>query len=164
MNLVVKPGYSWDPKAVPIARTSSPAGNAASLQPSQSEENVTLTPELPKSKRSHSRVPSVVLSPSPSLTATTNEKIVDIPLLLDASSIPTSLSATGHADSPYHSRLSQPAFWSRLHEFLRYVCFHCRICLSRCRLPQYMLILLLPLVANSRTTEMLNVLGKTSSA
>ncbi|KAJ3479080.1 hypothetical protein NLI96_g9317 [Meripilus lineatus] len=118
VNLVVKPGYSWDPKAVPIARTSSPAGNAASLQPSQSEENVTLTPELPKSKRSHSRVPSVVLSPSPSLTATTNEKIVDIPLLLDASSIPTSLSATGHADSPYHSRLSQPAFWSRLHEFL----------------------------------------------
>ncbi len=121
VNLMVKQGFHWNPAAVPIARTASPAPVSNDSLQTKADENVTLTPELPKSKRGHSRVPSVVLSPSPSLTATTNEKIVDIPLLLDASNIPTSLSAAGHSNTPYHSKLSQPAFWGRLHEFLRCV-------------------------------------------
>lgn len=117
VNLLVKPGFQWDPTTVSVARTASPASGSNDLS---AQDNITLTPE-PKSKRGHSRVPSVVLSPSPSLTATTNEKIVDIPLVLDASNIPTSLSVAGHPDTPYHSKLSQPAFWGRLHNFLRCV-------------------------------------------
>lgn len=115
VNLMVKPGFEWDPTKVPAPTASSPASTSA-----QGSETITLlpSPEPKATTRSgHGRIPSVVLSPSPSLTASPGEKLVDIPLVLDASTIPASPSSIV-ADTPYHDTLSQPAFWEHLYAFL----------------------------------------------
>jgi len=119
VNLMVKPGFLWDPSD--IAPSPPPAFASTSSKEPVGPEHITLLPEQPsKSSRSgHARIPSVVLSPSPSLTAAPDEKLSDIPLLLDTSSIPDSgpLSVSP-VESPYHATISQPAFWDRLHTFL----------------------------------------------
>ncbi|OJT13867.1 hypothetical protein TRAPUB_9587 [Trametes pubescens] len=114
VNLMVKPGFDWDPSKVPA-----PAPLASPALPSAGSESITLLPSPePRATRSgHGRIPSVVLSPSPSLTASPGEVLVDIPLVLDASTIPASPSSVV-ADTPYHTILSTPAFWEHLHEFL----------------------------------------------
>lgn len=118
LNLMVKPGYQWDPsKVTPSATTETPAGAVAEeLKP------ITLLPEPTRHTRGHGRIPSVVLSPSPSLTAVTDEKVVDIPLVLDTSNIPSS--PTGGPESTFHTTISQPEFWEHLYTFLRYVILH----------------------------------------
>ncbi|CAL1699062.1 unnamed protein product [Somion occarium] len=104
LTLVVKPGYQWDPSKV------------LTSEPVEELKQVTLLPEPTKSRGGHGRIPSVVLSPSPSLTAQPDEKLVDIPLVLDTSSIPAS--PTGGPESTYHTTMAQPEFWERLYEFL----------------------------------------------
>ncbi|KAI0659791.1 ubiquitin-domain-containing protein [Cubamyces menziesii] len=114
VNLMVKPGFDWDPSKV-----SAPAP-AISASPAPEGESITLlpSPEPAKSSRpGHGRIPSVVLSPSPSLTASPGERLVDIPLVLDTSTIPASPSSVV-PDTPYHTTISQPAFWEHLYEFL----------------------------------------------
>ncbi|KAJ8489126.1 hypothetical protein ONZ51_g3107 [Trametes cubensis] len=114
VNLMVKPGFDWDPSKV-----STPAP-AISASPAPEGESITLlpSPEPAKSSRpGHGRIPSVVLSPSPSLTASPGERLVDIPLVLDTSTIPASPSSVV-PDTPYHTIISQPAFWEHLYEFL----------------------------------------------
>lgn len=110
VNLMVKPGFQWDPTA-----TSKPEEKAAE----DLSARITLVPEPPqsKSRHGHSRIPSVVLSPSPSLTPVADEKLVDIPLTLDTSNIPPNPSPPG-PDTPYHIVLSKPEFWDRLYTFL----------------------------------------------
>lgn len=108
VNLMVKPGFQWDPTA-----TSKPEEKAAE----DTSIRITLVPEQPKSRHGHSRIPSVVLSPSPSLTPVTDEKLVDIPLILDTSNIPLNPSPPG-PDTPYHAVISRPEFWDRLYTFL----------------------------------------------
>jgi ubiquitin-like protein 4 len=112
VNLMVKPGFVWDPTA-----TSTPE---AAKSEESAPPTITLVPE-PKESRArqgHGRIPSVVLSPSPSLTPLADEKLVDIPLLLDTSNIPPS-SISSAPDTPYHTVISQPEFWDRLYSFLR---------------------------------------------
>jgi len=118
VNLMVKPGFHWDPTQIPKTESPPPATPAEPTPPEPKPENITLLPEgnESKTKRGHSRIPSVVLSPSPSLTPTGSDKIVDIPLILDTSNMPLSSSST--SDTPYHATLSQPAFWEKLHTFL----------------------------------------------
>ncbi|KAI0628537.1 ubiquitin-related domain-containing protein [Trametes polyzona] len=116
VNLMVKPGYDWDPSKT---LASPPASGSQAASSVAEGESVTLLPSPePKSTRSgHGRIPSVVLSPSPSLTASPGERLVDIPLVLDTSTIPASPSSVV-ADTPYHTTLSQPAFWEHLYTFL----------------------------------------------
>ncbi|KAI1794315.1 ubiquitin-domain-containing protein [Ganoderma leucocontextum] len=110
INLMVKPGFDWDPSKVSAPTPVS--------EVEAKSENTTLmpTPE-PTRTRGHGRIPSVVLSPSPSLTPSPGEVLVDIPLLLDASVIPASPSSV--SDTPYHTTISKPEFWEKLYAFLK---------------------------------------------
>jgi len=107
---MIKPAYNWDPNSTPT-----PPASAEANMSSTSKANLNL---------GHSRIPSVVLSPSPSSVSplAENNKPLDINLTLDTSSIPTA-SSEGAVHSTYHATISQPGFWDRLHSFLRYVPF-----------------------------------------
>jgi len=108
VNLMVKPGFDWDPTKVA----------APSLQKPAEGETITLLPEpQQKTRHGHSRIPSVVLSPSPSITPSPGEKLVDIPLVLDTSNIPAAL-AEAAPNTTYHATLAQPSFWEHLYTFL----------------------------------------------
>ncbi|TFY81954.1 hypothetical protein EWM64_g2057 [Hericium alpestre] len=98
VNLMVKPGFEWDP-------------TKPSATPSPGRDS--LSAESPAKKRAgHGRIPSVVLSPTPSSPM---EAPQEISLVLD----------TGIARSPspsqssYRHVVSQPEFWDRLHIFLK---------------------------------------------
>lgn len=114
INLMVKPGYQWDPTIIVPKTTSSPAPvTTDNVNP----PSITLVPEQNSRARSgHGRIPSVVLSPSPSLTALADEKLVDIPLTLDTSNMPAP-----PPDTPYRKIMTQSDFWERLYTFLSYV-------------------------------------------
>jgi len=105
VNLMIKPGYTWNP-------------NAPST--SSSKENMAAPPAKDKLSLGHSRIPSVVLSPSPSSVSPSMEadKPLDINLTLDTSSIPTA-SVDSATLSSYHTTIAEPGFWDRLHSFLR---------------------------------------------
>jgi hypothetical protein len=114
VNLMVKPGYHWDPSA-PLPETTS----APSRSLSQSPEPSRLKPKLTSQ---HGRGPSIVLSPSPSNVSSSSEngKPSDIPLILDTSAIPTP-SLTTEALSTHHNTIARPEFWEHLRAFLVYV-------------------------------------------
>ncbi|THH26395.1 hypothetical protein EUX98_g7794 [Antrodiella citrinella] len=117
VNLMVKPGFHWDPSDT--APSPLPAFISSSSKTPVGPEHITLLPEQPsKSSRGHARIPSVVLSPSPSLMAAPDEKLIDIPLLLDTSSIPDSGPLSSAGETTYHETVSQPIFWDRLFTFL----------------------------------------------
>ena len=125
---MVKPGFQWDPSKVASGATTvtppTPVGNTNSeeLKP------ITLLPEPTRPTRGHGRIPSVVLSPSPSLSALPDEKVVDIPLVLDTSNIPSS--PTGGPETTYHTTISQPEFWEHLYTFLRYVILYSQLLMN----------------------------------
>lgn len=110
VNLMIKPGYNWDPNStITTNMTSSTKENKA-----------------PDSlKLGHSRIPSVVLSPSPSAGSPSGEpeKPLDINLTLDTSTIPTASETPAH--STYHATMSEPGFWDRLYTFLRSAYYAC---------------------------------------
>lgn len=119
VNLMVKPGFEWDPSKL----SASPSADQQRLNVTDldSTGSITLVPSQDrKSKMGHTRIPSVVLSPSPSLTPSNEGKLVDIPLVLDTSTIPASSSSSGAEHSVYHDQLAQPLFWERLYDFLSY--------------------------------------------
>ena len=127
VNLMVRAGTLWDPSqlAPPTTLTASPAGSGtatpAITTTTTDPEPITLLPEQTKNTRSgHTRIPSVVLSPSPSLTPIGDEKLVDIPLVLDTSNLALA-SLPPPLDTPYHTKIAQADFWQRLHAFLKYV-------------------------------------------
>ena len=122
INLMVKPGFDWDPSKTPAPAPAPASLPAPIASPSAAEgESVTLlpSPEPRTTRGGHGRIPSVVLSPSPSLTPSPGEKLVDIPLVLDTSNIPASPSAM--SDTPFHTTISKPEFWEKLHTFLQCV-------------------------------------------
>jgi len=98
VNLMIKPGYTWDPNAMTTPDSIPTPDN--------------LTP-------GHSRVPSVVLSPSPSSLSTSGEisKPPDINLTLDTPSLNTASSEA--TDTVYHATISSPAFWQDLLKLLQ---------------------------------------------
>jgi len=112
VNLMVKPGFDWDPrKSTAISPSPIPI-------PMDNETPPTLSP-IPRPAthgRHHQRIPSVVLSPSPSneLFATPEKDIV---LNLDPGSVPTSLPM--ETLSTYHATIVKPEFWERLHSLLK---------------------------------------------
>jgi len=102
VNLMIKPGHSWNPNA---ATKPSDLPTAATIDSMSTPDNQRL---------GHTRIPSVVLSPSPSSVSLRSEynKPGDINLTLDTSSIPTASSET--VDTAYHATISNPAFWQEL--------------------------------------------------
>jgi len=115
VTLMVKPGFDWDPSkmSTSLAPVTVPTPQKAG------GESITLLPEQPSRTRGgHGRTPSIVLSPSPSLSPSPGEKLIDIPLVLDTSNIPE-LSQSGASNTPYHTTIAQPAFWEHLYTFLK---------------------------------------------
>jgi UV excision repair protein RAD23 len=94
------------------------ASSAGSLDPNA---------KVPSGGKKHQRIPSVVLSPSPSNeNLAQGEKPKEILLDLDAeASVPLSpvLRDELTLSSSYHDTISKPEFWQRLLEFLEYVFF-----------------------------------------
>ncbi|KAI0302389.1 hypothetical protein B0F90DRAFT_1714397 [Multifurca ochricompacta] len=110
INLMVKPGVDWDPTKSP-----EPPTLLSVVTPS---ETSSLTPTLPEKKRGHGRIPSVVLSPTPSSPL---EKPQDIQLV-DADGFTLSAELPPEPSIPqstYRSTVSQPEYWERLLSFLR---------------------------------------------
>lgn len=112
-------------KAIPapvdkdIAMADATPSAAATAKP----PTLTLDPPLATSTgpRRHTRIPSVVLSPSPS-SESPAASVNDITLTLDADhdgGLPS------EELSAYHVALAEPEFWEKLLAFLRYVFFVC---------------------------------------
>ncbi|KAG1753585.1 uncharacterized protein EDB91DRAFT_405769 [Suillus paluster] len=114
INLMLKPGFEWDPTKAP-----SPSNiSSVKMKPSNLPEIQTPQPKLATGHR-HTRTPSIVLSPSPSVVSLEPEgKPHDIDLTLDTSLIPTA-SISRAARSSYQTVISEPGFWDRLYSFLR---------------------------------------------
>ncbi|KIJ11193.1 hypothetical protein PAXINDRAFT_119088 [Paxillus involutus ATCC 200175] len=113
INLMVKPGFDWDPTKTLFPTSSSEDG----MKPSLALTSET-PPKLTAGHR-HTRTPSIVLSPSPSVLSLEPEgKPQDITLSLDTSAIPTA-SLSPASRSTYQSSIAKPDFWRQLLEFLR---------------------------------------------
>jgi len=117
VNLIVKPGFDWDPSRP--ASTVTPSG-LQSLSPSPQLGTATSDDNEPSSgrrqTRGHQRIPSVVLSPSPSSTPGVVEK--DIVLTLDSSV--TQDMVQSEALSTFGNTISKPEFWERVYALLKY--------------------------------------------
>lgn len=112
VNLMIKPGHIWDPNSTTDTNTAMPStpSPAPALQPDA------------KPTLGHTRIPSVVLSPSPSATTPSLEvdQPLDINLTLDTSQ---TLPSAQPAQSTYHATIAEPGFWGRLNDFLKCVYF-----------------------------------------
>ncbi|KAI0251175.1 hypothetical protein BJV78DRAFT_1126828 [Lactifluus subvellereus] len=112
INLMVKPGVDWDP-------TKAPEPPAQLFSPTP-VETASLTPTPPAKRRGHSRIPSVVLSPSPTPSSPL-EKPQDIQLV-DADGFTLSAEMPiepAIPQSTYRTTVSQPEYWEKLLAFLR---------------------------------------------
>ncbi|OCB84044.1 hypothetical protein A7U60_g8715 [Sanghuangporus baumii] len=115
VNLMLKPGFEWDWNTDGKKETvpkETPKDNDGDVQ-------MSLEPDSNRKGR-HSRIPSVVLSPSPS--PSTKTLPLDVPpspilLTLDTSIIPSPTETT--ILDPYQKKISSPDFWERLYGFLR---------------------------------------------
>ena len=129
INLMVKPGYDWKTTAVttapspPVSASPLPVSSSAPLPIPKSNpfESGTLHPDsrMNQGGKRHQRIPSVMLSPSSSLESSgAGEK--DIMLTIDPGVLPSPVIQSENM-STYHQTMSQPEFWERLHDFLKYV-------------------------------------------
>lgn len=114
INLMLKPGFEWDPTKSPSPLNTSPVKMKYSNLP----EIQTPQPKLATGHK-HTRTPSIVLSPSPSIVSLEPEiKPHDIDLTLETSLLPTA-SISRAARSSYQTVISEPPFWDRLYSYLR---------------------------------------------
>lgn len=123
VNLMIKPGFDWDPsKTSPSAPfpsapfPSTPFPSSPTMLSPDKKSSSSLDAKTPSKPTRHQRVPSLVLSPSPS-TETPGHVEKDIVLTLDSSAIPSS--ASTESLSSYSVTVSQPEFWGRLYTFLK---------------------------------------------
>lgn len=117
INLMLKPGFDWDSSKATFP--SSEPETKSLLEPGM--ESLLSSESLPKLSTGfkHTRTPSIVLSPSPSVVSLEPEgKPQDINLTLDTSSIPTA-SLSPSCLSSYQATISNPDFWAHLLSFLR---------------------------------------------
>ncbi|KAF8633130.1 hypothetical protein AX17_004631 [Amanita inopinata Kibby_2008] len=145
VNLVVKPGVEWNPNTThntqPQSQLQSPLPSPSSMSVSAPTNNSNNSLAVhadgptgaggpPKSRGRHQRIPSVVLSPSPSTSDLLSgaegtpssgggaggvEK--DILLTLDAMELPGPV----HPESlsTYHHTIANPLYWEKLLAFLK---------------------------------------------
>ncbi|KAF9460023.1 ubiquitin-domain-containing protein [Collybia nuda] len=115
VNLMIKPGFDWDPSKPTL--TSSPSPSSSTPEMSLGDRKPLSLNPTPGSKPSrHQRIPSVVLSPSPS-NEVPGFVEKDILLTLDSSVIPPTVST--ESLSTYGATIAQPEFWERLYAFLK---------------------------------------------
>jgi len=121
INLMVKPGYEWDPVAGTETKKD-PEDPAPEVAFPAMAHSPSPPPELKLvTSTGHSRAPSIVLSPSPAPSVgpspSLESKPLDIPLVIDASTISTL--AASEPPSSYHASIAKPEYWERLHAFLK---------------------------------------------
>ncbi|KAI5123229.1 hypothetical protein M0805_001318 [Coniferiporia weirii] len=123
VNLMLKPGFEWNwstpsPASTPVSPAASEA-KASAGKDVEGDVQMKLAPEGASTRAGkHGRIPSVVLSPSPSLMSLPlSDNPSPIPLTLDTSNIPTG-NEVSLLDT-YHKKISSPEFWIRLYDFLR---------------------------------------------
>jgi len=120
INLMIKPGFDRDPSKPAVTSTPSvsmtPFPSSPEMLSPSKKPRLELDPNPPAKSSRHQRVPSVVLSPSPS-TETSGHVEKDIVLTLDSTDIPRSVSTESLMS--YSVTVSQPEFWARLHSFLK---------------------------------------------
>jgi len=109
---MVKPGVEWDP----AKSQESPPALLLSVAPPP--ETSSLTSAAPEKKRGHTRIPSVVLSPTPSspLEKPQDIQLVDGDGLTLSTDMPTEPTIP---QSTYRTIVSQPEYWEKLLAFLR---------------------------------------------
>jgi len=118
INLMVKPGVEWDP-AKPQGQQSSSALRL-SVAPPPATASLSPPGPPPEKRRGHGRIPSVVLSPTPSSPL---EKPQDIQLVdEDGFTLSTDMAPepTTPRQSTYRTAVSQPEYWEKLLAFLRF--------------------------------------------
>ncbi|KAH0579777.1 hypothetical protein J132_08724 [Termitomyces sp. J132] len=109
INIAIKPSVTWDPTKSPISPSQTmPDINVSSMSIAAPAPQHPQTP-----KRGHQRIPSVVLSPSPSGESQGTEK--DILLTLDNPSSSVAVEPL----STYGQTVAKPEFWQHLHDFLQ---------------------------------------------
>lgn len=143
VNLVCKPGVNWDPTA-PTAKESTPtttekekdtvmADNTSTPNKPFSFGSGSLSTPAKSSGGGHRRIPSVVLSPSPSEGTPAqerNQKDIVLTLDVDAGVLPSSPgSKTQEMLSTFHETVSDPGFWERFYVFLKCVFTLCLLCI-----------------------------------
>jgi UV excision repair protein RAD23 len=123
INLMVKPGVEWDPTSppTPLLSVDPPPPletPSASLGPGPGSP----PPAPAGKKRGHSRIPSVVLSPTPSspLERPMDIQLVDGDGFTLTPDVPTE---SAPPQTTYRTAVSRPEYWERLLAFLRF----CRV-------------------------------------
>jgi len=118
LNIAIKPGFNWDPTArpEPLANDTPMSTDSTSQPPGFGSGS--LDPKaLPQHKGRHGRIPSVVLSPSPSYDNLRSRSPVEKDILITLDDpLPSPQSETL---TTYHQTVSKPEFWQRLLEFLK---------------------------------------------
>ncbi|KAG5643396.1 hypothetical protein DXG03_000974 [Asterophora parasitica] len=115
ITLMLKPGVAWDP-AAPVATSDPTASSATTTTSSTTNSMATLASPAPR--RGHQRIPSVVLSPSPSADDPKNPKQEkDILLTLDP--VTAATNPPGETLSTYEATVAKPEFWEGLLAYLR---------------------------------------------
>ncbi|KAG6860499.1 hypothetical protein C0995_010485 [Termitomyces sp. Mi166 len=109
INIAIKPGVTWDPTKTPFPSLEPMPDTTGS--PMSIAAPVPQHPQTPK--RGHQRIPSLVLSPSPSGESQVAEK--DILLTLDNPSSSLAVEPL----STYGQTVAKPEFWQHLHDFLK---------------------------------------------
>ncbi|KAF7318831.1 Ubiquitin-like protein [Mycena chlorophos] len=119
VNLVLKPAPAPAPAPASASSSQTPTTTATTMD-SGKLPSLSIDPPADGStnaaapSRKHQRIPSVVLSPSPSSEALPTAT-GDIMLTLDASTESLPIKEL----SSYHTVLAEPAFWARLLEFFK---------------------------------------------
>ncbi|KAK2461171.1 hypothetical protein APHAL10511_006698 [Amanita phalloides] len=122
VTLMIKPGVEWDPNNP----TPKPASNTLTPSSSLSVDAYAPSPSPGASRKGrHHRIPSVVLSPSPSTSDLTESEGTtgrptqekDILLTLDTTDVPQPI----HPEtlSSYHDTVANPEYWQKLLKFLK---------------------------------------------
>jgi len=120
LNIAIKPGFHWDPSAPTKPTTENPAMLTDSIPQPKGFGSGSLDPHARPQKGKHGRIPSVVLSPSPSSDNLRGGPEKDILITLDADSLP-SAAQQSETLTTYHQTVSRPEFWQRFYDFLKCV-------------------------------------------
>ena len=120
INLMLRPGFEWDwSEKAKLPESASDKDGSAPMEVDSNKSTLN-TITQPSARSSHTRIPSVVLCPSPSTTPQPllePQATTPIPLTLDTTLIP-SPSEQMDKDA-YQQRIESPEFWDRLYAFLK---------------------------------------------
>lgn len=120
LNIAIKPGFNWDPSAQTTSLTNPTSMSSDATSPqSKGFGSGSLDPKVQSEyKGRHGRIPSVVLSPSPSLDNLRSRSPVDKDILITLDNDPL-LSPQSETLTTYRQIASKPEFWQKLYELLK---------------------------------------------